>query len=59
MLLKFNVFFFQDIGDITGVSWQKTTDLQFSPEACYNNGASAVLSALTAVSAELPAILEK
>ena len=45
--------------DITGVSWRKTADLQFSPKTWYDNGTSAALSPITAVSAELPAIVEK
>ena len=38
---------------------KKTSDFQFSPIMCYDNGALAVLSALTAVSAKSPAILQK
>ena len=48
-------FFFGDIGDITGVFCWETVDLPISPKVCYDNAASAVVSRLTGVSAELPA----
>ena len=48
-----------DIGDISGSSGQKDTDLQFSREVCYEKGASANLGRLAAVWAEMWATLEK
>ena len=51
-------FFFSGIEDITGVSWQKTAYLQFSPKWCCDKSASVNRRRIAAVSAKLPAMLK-
>ena len=42
-------FFVQDNGDITGASWQKTANLQFSPKMCADKGTTENLRIIAAV----------
>ena len=52
-------FLWEDLGDITGASWQKTTDLQFSTKMCYDKGASVNLRMIAPVWVEIWVIFEK
>ena len=57
--LNKNDFFCKISAGITAFRWKIAAVNLNSQEKFYDNGASAVLRRLTAVSAELPAILEK